>query len=496
MNRSPDSEFESYQCAVESLNALIRGEYHASRSPASRRQRAEARLERIRAMLRGLGDPQRRYPVIHVTGTSGKGSTAAMVAAILTAAGYRVGLRTSPYLQVPTEKLQIGPSLIDPDSFADMTSRVLATAARLIQTEREKRPFSYGEAWSVLGYWWFALRKVDVAVVEVGAGGRFDATNVIDPLVSVVTSIGLDHLVTLGPDIADIAWHKAGIIKPGSTAVVGDLPAEALSVIAQEAKSASVDIVRAFGVDGARTHAPPVASGFRERNAEVATAVARVLVQRGFAISEAAVGDGIRTARLPGRLERMPGTVEPAVWIDGAHNEDKAAALTQEAASRFAGCALPVVVVGMLRSKDPARVLAKLGTAASSIITTEPSVLGKESIAADTIASAAIASGFAGAVHVEPNPDAAVRLAEAVAKREGAPVLVAGSMYLAGQVRRRWFPDQDVVLQRTPWPAATAESRLSPPRPFGGLVRHKADNERDETTNHQVSAGADELVVR
>jgi dihydrofolate synthase/folylpolyglutamate synthase len=447
-------------------------------------------------MLGALGNPQRRYPVIHVTGTSGKGSTAATVAAILTAAGYRVGLRTSPYLQVPTEKLQIGPTLIDPASFAEMTSRVLAAAARLIQTEPEERRFSYSEAWSVLGYWWFAVRQVDLAVVEVGAGGRFDATNVIDPLVSVITSVGLDHLVTLGPDIADIAWHKAGIIKPGSTAVVGDLPAEALSVIAEEAKSASVELIRTFDIDRAWTHAPPVDRGFRARNAEVATAVARLLVQRGFAISEAAIADGIRSARLPGRLERMPGMVEPVVWIDGAHNEDKAAALTQEAASRFRGIALPVVVVGMLRSKDPARILARLGTAASSIITTEPAVLGKESLSADMLAGVAIASGFAGAVHVEANPDAAVRFAEAVAKREGAPVLVAGSMYLAGQVRRRWFPDRDVVLQRTPWPAATEDSRLGPPRPFRGLVSDKADNERDETADHQVSTRADELVVR
>ena len=171
MNRSAESEFESYRRAAESLDALIRGEPYASRSGASRRQRAEAKLERIRAMLRAVGDPHRRYPVVHITGTSGKGSTAAMVAAILTAAGYRVGLRTSPYLQVATEKLQIGPSLIDASSFAEMTARVLATAARLFQSELGEFPFSHAEAWSLLGYWWFAEREVDVAIVEVGAGG-------------------------------------------------------------------------------------------------------------------------------------------------------------------------------------------------------------------------------------------------------------------------------------------------------------------------------------
>jgi dihydrofolate synthase / folylpolyglutamate synthase len=496
LNRSPESEFESYQRAAESLDALIRGERYASRSSASRRQRAHAKLERIRGILRAVGDPQRRYPVIHITGTSGKGSTAAAIAAILTAAGYRVGLRTSPYLQVATEKLQIGTYLIDAGSFAEMTTRVLATAVRLFQTELVEFPFSYAEAWSVLGYWWFAEREVDIAVVEVGAGGRFDATNVIDPIVSVITSVGLDHLVTLGPGITDIAWHKAGIIKPGATAVVGDLPAEALSVIAEEAKSASVDLIRTPRLGGSAKYAPPTASEFQARNAEVATAVARVLIQRGFGISDTAIAEGIRSTRLPGRLERMPWTTDPAVWIDGAHNEDKVRALAREAASRFGAYALPVIVVGMLRSKDSSGALAKLGTVASSIITTEPSVTGKESVAASTLAGVARASGFAGAVYVEPDPDAAVRVAEVIARQKGAAVLVAGSMYLAGLVRRRWFSDREVVLQRTPWPTVTEESRLGAPRPFSSLVRHKADSERDETTDHQDPAGADELIVR
>jgi dihydrofolate synthase/folylpolyglutamate synthase len=332
--------------------------------------------------------------------------------------------------------------------------------------------------------------------VEVGAGGRFDATNVINPVVSVITSVGLDHLVTLGPEIADIAWHKAGILKPGTTAVIGQVPAEALSVIAAEAKAASVDLIRASSPEGSRKRLSPRRRGFQERNAEVATAVARVLVQHGFAISDAAIAQGIRSARLPGRMERMPGMAEPAVWIDGAHNEDKVAALTRVARSRFGEAVRPVIVVGMLSSKDSKGVLIKLGAAASSIIATEPSVIGKKSRAADALADAITASGFAGAVHIEPNPDAAVQLAEVVAKREGAAVLVTGSMYLAGQVRRRWFSDQDVVLQRTSWPSATEKSRLGPPRPFGGFVGNKADGKRDETADHQVSARADELVVR
>jgi hypothetical protein len=139
--------------------------------------------------------------------------------------------------------------------------------------------------------------------------------------------------------------------------------------------------------------------------------------------------------------------------------------------------------------------LAKLLPGASSIVITEPFVVGRESLAVDALADALTATGFSGPIHIEPDPDAAVRLAEVVARYEGAAVLATGSMYLAGQVRRRWIRDQDVVLQRTPWPTANAESRLGTPGPLCGLVRDKADRECHEAADHQVPAGADELVV-
>jgi dihydrofolate synthase/folylpolyglutamate synthase len=406
-------------------------------------------------MLSALDDPHRGYPVVHVTGTSGKGSTAAAVAAILTAAGYRAGLRTSPYLQVATEKLQLGHSLIDACSFAKMVSRVLDIANRLFPLEQTEPPISYAEVWSVLGYLWFAKRRVDIAVVEVGAGGRFDATNIINPIVSVITSVGLDHLVTLGPTIADIAWHKAGIIKPGASVVTGDLPAPAFAVIAEETHRAPADLVRATDLGANLPILMPGMSGFQQHNASVAATVARVLGQRSFEISEAAIGAGIASARLPGRLERMPGTANPGIWIDGAHNEDKISAVIRGANRLFSRDPLPVIVFGMLSSKDPSSMLKNLASVASSIVLTEPSVRGKESLPVDALARAVHATGFAGAIHVEPEPDAAMHRAEAIAEDDGACVLVTGSMYLAGQVRRRWFGDQDIVRQQTPWPIVT-----------------------------------------
>jgi hypothetical protein len=150
----------------------------------------------------------------------------------------------------------------------------------------------------------------------------------------------------------------------------------------------------------------------------------------------------------------------------------------------------------MLSSKDPTPILAKLRSAGSSVVLTQPSVAGRGSLPADMLAARLTASGFSGPILIEPDPDAAVRAAEVVARREGAAVIVAGSMYLAGQVRRRWFRDEDVLLQRTAWPCRTAECGLSPPRSLGGLVGDKSDDERYQAADHQVSAGADEQVVR
>jgi dihydrofolate synthase/folylpolyglutamate synthase len=183
--------------------------------------------------------------------------------------------------------------------------------------------------------------------------------------------------------------------------------------------------------------------------------VAEILGRHGCKIAHAAIVAGIGSTRLPGRLELMPGTVKPAIWVDGAHNEDKIRAATREAIGLSKGGPLPVIVFGLLRSKDPSSIFAQLGTAASRVIVTEPSVHGKASRSAEALARELSASGFAGAIHVEPEPDNAVRYAEAIARREGAPLLVTGSMYLAGQVRRRWFKDEDIVLQRTPWPTVS-----------------------------------------
>jgi dihydrofolate synthase/folylpolyglutamate synthase len=197
--------------------------------------RAAYRMGRLRRFLDVLGNPHQGYPIVHVGGTSGKGSTTTTIAAILTAAGYRTGLHTSPYLQTPAEKLQVGGRLVDPEQYVNLIDRILAAHDEWIAAGEDA--LTYGEAWFALTALFYRENAVDVAVLEVGAGGRFDLTNIVDPVLSVITSVGIDHTHTLGNTIESIAWHKAGIVKPGVPAVTAVTNPAALALIVAEAES-------------------------------------------------------------------------------------------------------------------------------------------------------------------------------------------------------------------------------------------------------------------
>lgn len=455
---TPLDDLAAYDRASNRLLGLIGGERAGTMPIIDRIGRTTARLARTQALLAAFGNPQHRFPSIHVTGTSGKGSVAAMISAILTAAGYRVGLRTSPYLQVATEKLQVGSQLINAQDLDRISAEVIETHEKFMPGDR----LGYAEAWSTLSFLWLAEQQIDLAVVEVGAGGRFDATNVIDPAVSVITSVGLDHIVSLGPTLADIAWHKAGIIKPGSTAVVGPVPEQALHVIAHEACRVGVPLRRAEMLSPRAGFSVGMPGAFQAINAEVAIAAVEALGSRGFSASVADVSGGLANARLPGRLELMPGGNEPRVWLDGAHNADKIAALAREASLLSGEESLPVLVLGVLKSKDAAAIASGIAPLASAIVVTKPAVIGKTALPALELAAAIRASGFPGAIHEEPDPVSALKHAEMQAQIYGTNVVATGSLYLAGQIRHRWFPDEEIVVQRTPWPTTKAASLQIP----------------------------------
>ncbi|MBX6342342.1 MAG: bifunctional folylpolyglutamate synthase/dihydrofolate synthase, partial [Thermomicrobiaceae bacterium] len=384
-----------YQWAADFINGLIQGPPSPPPGATAEeiRARAVARMERLRRFLAFLGDPQTRFRSVHVGGTSGKGSTAAFIAAILHAAGYRTGLHVSPYLQVETEKLQVDGRLVCGDAFADHVA-ALAEAMERWQAERSER-LTYGEFWVALTFFAFARERVDFAVIEVGAGGRFDLTNVLLPDVAVITSVGLDHVRTLGPTIADIAWHKAGIIKPGRAAVTAVDDPVALPVIEAEARAQGVPLQRVLperdyrvvdsdasgsellDVPSGRVFHLPLAGAFQAANAATAIAAARALrdLPRG-PISDDAIAAGLAATRFPGRMEIVQ--ERPQVVLDGAHNPQKMASL----AASLPLLGRPerrIVVLGVLEGHDAealARIVAPL---ADEVVATAPHAIERAS---------------------------------------------------------------------------------------------------------------------
>ncbi|TRZ99588.1 MAG: bifunctional folylpolyglutamate synthase/dihydrofolate synthase [Nitrospiraceae bacterium] len=332
-------------------------------------------LTRTRVLLGSLGDPHRSFRSIHVGGTNGKGSTAAMIASVLGSRGYRVGLYTSPHLIDFTERIQVNGRVISSDRVGALTEKIRQASDACLS-----EPPTFFEATTVLAFAYFAEAGVDCAVIEVGLGGRFDATNVLMPLVSVITTIGMDHQEYLGTTPESIAFEKAGIIKQGVPVVAGRLASESLSVIRRTAAEREAACV-ALGEDfDARGEAPEQFSygGLRRRydslscslpgrhqmdNAACALAALELAEARGLAVGEEAVREGLRVVRWPGRLELV--SRRPDVWLDGAHNPQAAEALAAYLTTLSSRCgpAAPgclILVVGMMRDKDRKGVLSRL----------------------------------------------------------------------------------------------------------------------------------------
>ncbi|MDQ3693279.1 MAG: Mur ligase family protein [Chloroflexota bacterium] len=466
----------AYRAAVARLDALIDLSGPPDQSLPAIWGRAAAKLDRARAFLAHLGNPQDRFPIVHVTGTSGKGSTCVAIARVLSRAGYRTGLATSPYLQVATEKLQIDGRLIGAQAFADLVDRVLDAAGTWQRRAGLERPLSYGEIWVALMALWFAERQVDIAVIEVGAGGRFDVTNLVQPVVAVVTSVGLDHTATLGPTIERIAWHKAGIFKAGAPAVTAVTDPVAFGVLAAEATALGIDLTRIdptkavvvheSGPDGtgwslrdraADGDAPVfhsrVAGRHHAINGAVAVTALDVLRGLGYRITDRDLVDGLAEARLPGRGERMP-NADPVVLIDAAHNPDKVRAFVASLRGVLPGSILkpPVLLTGAVVGKDLATMMASLAPVVSAVVTTSVEITGKAPIDAASLAKVVAETGFAGPVLACADVDAALDIAIRWAAARGTAVVATGSLYLAGAVRGRWYPADEIVRQQTPWP--------------------------------------------
>jgi dihydrofolate synthase/folylpolyglutamate synthase len=332
----------SYAAAINQLNAMVPELY--TRSGQSRRKFS---LDEIRVLLAALGHPQRRFPSVLIAGTNGKGSTAATLASILTASGVRAGLYTSPHLARANERIRLDRVEIDDEAFAALYFRVHDAAEKLVREGRLPQLPSFFEVLTAQAFLYFAQAGAQIAVLEVGMGGRLDATNVVDPLLSVITDISLDHTEWLGPTIAAITREKAGILRPGGTLITLPQHPEANQALGEAAEGLGVQGVSAepymppIGAGTAASYCvealgaviqvdSPLAGAHQHRNLALAIAAAVELAgKHGFPISPASIAAGIRQTRWPGRLERIDCIGQEGVeWIlDVAHNPAGAWAL-------------------------------------------------------------------------------------------------------------------------------------------------------------------------
>jgi len=378
-------------------------------------------LERMERALDALGRPDRDLAVLHVAGTNGKGSTCAMAAGALRLAGHRVGLYTSPHLVRFHERIRVDGRPIDDDALARRIDEV-RRACPWHEGGEEGDRLTYFEFATLVGLLHLAREGVDAAVVEVGLGGRFDATSAVTPRVSAVTRIGLDHMQFLGNRVDAIAREKAGIFKRGVPAVVASRqPPEAMAALRDEAARREAP----FHVAAATWDGPVALRGpHQQGNAALAAAALRLLDAAGVRIGEPEIRAGIASARWPGRMEELDG-----VLLDGAHNPDGAAALA--AALPLLHPSRPVeLIFGVLADKDHEGMLAALAPAARRLHLVSPD----SPRARDPASYLLAAEGRGAEVDVHRSLPEALACAREAA-RDGALVCVAGSLYLVGEAR-------------------------------------------------------------
>ncbi len=381
-------------------------------------------LDRIRAVLDALGNPQRAYRVVHVAGTNGKGSVCAMIDAGLRAAGVRTGLFTSPHLIEPTERIQIDGIPVMHAEFERAFNVVHETAAKL---DLDAHP-TYFETVTAMALWLFRERGVQTAVVEVGLGGRLDATNIVEPALTVITPVDMDHQFYLGDTIQQIAAEKAGILKPGIPAIFARQRAEAAQVLEARALELGVLVKRAADYELRDLEVTSRGSHFNgitcplagEHQAE--NAVVAVLALEALGVSP----KGIEETRWPGRLEHV--TPNPDTILDGAHNPAGAHALARYL-QRFYRNKKIWMIFGAMRDKDVRDVGTILWPMAHELVFAAPVAPGNRALEPETLRD------IAGRGQTAPTIQAAY---ESVLKQITADdvIVITGSLYLIGEARQ------------------------------------------------------------
>lgn len=409
-------------------------------------------LERLSILLKKMGDPQKKLRFIHVAGTNGKGSTAAMVANILRYAGYKTGLYISPYVINIRERMQVDNRLISEQELAECATYVRGIAAEMQAEEESPTQF---ELETAIAFEWFYRSGCELVCLEVGLGGRFDATNIIDqPLVQVITAIGLDHTAVLGDTIEKIAFEKAGIIKGGVTVLYPIQEEGVRTVIRRKCEETHCNLIipslkkltildddwlhMEFSYDGLvlKTSLP---GRFQVYNSITAVEAVRQLVKLGYAISEKNIVYGIEHTVFPARMEVL--LQKPLVLLDGAHNPSGARALA-ETLAQLKGRPI-TMMIGMLADKDCDETLRVLAPYASRIITVTPP--NPRALPAKDLAKKA--APYCRVVQDAEDAVETVRLTLDTMQGEEA-LVICGSLYLASELRPALI--EKIIQMRTP----------------------------------------------
>jgi len=471
----------SERTAREGQGPSSRREYRAALEALYARRRFGLRpgLEVEQALLAELGHPEQKLPAVHVTGSKGKGSVATMVAAVLTAHGLRTGLFTSPHLASYRERLRLDGREATIDEVVEGLRRVEAASARMVRAGAVDREPTFFEVTTALALDWFAREGAEAAVVEVGIGGRLDATNVLASRVGVLTTVELEHTDLLGPTVEAIATEKSGILHAGMRAVVGELPPGAASVVARTADRLGVPVwslggeVRAqrselrpdgqtVDVEGPgfdlRGLEVPLLGSFQVGNTALAVAAAAAFLRaQGKELDPASVRRALAQVRVPGRLQRL--ARDPELLLDVAHTPGSARAVAVSVAeiAPLADPAASAIVFGCLADKDLAGILDALAPLARTLVVVP--VRSERAMPLGAIRAAA--AGRFPRVVVAPAAKEGLQLARAATGEDGV-TLVVGSDYLIGELVRGPEAADEPDLSdpgRTPVPEPTPGRR-------------------------------------
>ena len=427
-----------------------------------RLQEFEEQIQRMQAFMDFCGNPENTFPSIHVAGTSGKGSVVNLIYGLLSSAGLKVGYHVSPYLQVCNEKLIVDGKMIRPSDFSGLVHDFREKHVNWLEAQDQFGPLKYGEAWVALTFLWLAKQNVDWGVIETGLGGRYDPTNVVSSKLAVITNINYDHVEVLGESLEEIAYHKAGIIKPNGLAVTGETNPAPWAVIAKEAKDKNTTLFslgKDFGYqiretgDGVVLDVNGVyhdykgikvnmGGDYQYLNAAMAIASVDVLAKNyEVPINLERIKEGVGKTIFSGRFEAIQ--KNPLVILDGAHNLHKAGALAASLKQEYPGEKF-IVVLGTLSIKDFSGIIKSLAPLTKTWIATQPHVFGKPSASpealAEVIRSVAPDATVIMKESVGEGVDAALALAGETDK-----VVVTGSLYMVGEARNRWYPTYEIL---------------------------------------------------